>query len=409
MAICLLLQRWGRLDPRGPAAQPARASWHGGRGDRLPRRSRPALHGRAGAANSRTSERPAVLFALGSQVTSRLRQLALDEAGGESDGERGAAHRSAEPPGRAPCDGDGHRLVDHRRARASAAFLPSPWMVALAALPAGRAHQPRSGSARQAMRLFSPEQRRWPPPCAASRRRTRSARALEDELRRWRESERFLFPILAFFEALGLPELADRGASGPDRGDQSLPARARRGGGALRRRSSSRAPTYTRLEQERDHLGARAEDDGRAGDPARARARRHLRERRIRGGEGEAGELREAHHGHQRDAAQGDAARQRARRGGRGRPGLPGRRCRSRIAATGARGPAPFWLLGEGRLGLRPRGRLVQRRRSAARCSGARRRGGRARAPEGRLRARDPRPWCVCRRPRCRRRRRTAR
>jgi transcription elongation factor GreA len=87
------------------------------------------------------------------------------------------------------------------------AFAPSPWVAAIA-LCRRVERAGRDVLRNQAMRLFSPN--------SALARALQGHPApdeiragLKDTLMRWRESERFLFPILAFFEQLGLEELSE--------------------------------------------------------------------------------------------------------------------------------------------------------------------------------------------------------
>ena len=131
------------------------------------------------------------------------------------------------------------------------AFLPAPWTAA-SALCRLVERTNRDVLRSQAMRLFvanSPLELALRPQPASDE----TLSALEDTLSRWRASERFLFPILAFFDTLGLGELA-----------AEIRAQRSEATNAFLRTPGAEAghydgvfltrPTYTQLEQERDRL-----------------------------------------------------------------------------------------------------------------------------------------------------------
>jgi transcription elongation factor GreA len=249
MAICFLLHRWGRLDPEDLGR-----SLHGLLSTGVEAIAFPDEADQRflvdRAMRIRDLERPAVLFALGSKFES-LRHLALEKlAENPADSEALITDLLSRPEERpSTAMASVWSIIDEGSERQP--FLPSPW-VAATALCRLVERTNRDPVRTQAMRLFTPNSalavalRRQPAP-----EEIRSA--LESELRRWRESERFLFPILAFFEALGLPELAI--AVRQNRTDATN--RFLRAPEAVEDRFTglflSRA-AYTRFEQERDHL-----------------------------------------------------------------------------------------------------------------------------------------------------------
>jgi transcription elongation factor GreA len=247
-AICLLLSRWNRLD------------------DEDLHRSLRALLGSGVEAVSFADEadqhflierafalpdltQPAILFALGSRYET-VRQLGLKKM------------MEDPPASEALVVG----LLNHPEERVQTslaliamiitddekpAFLPSPWSAALALCRLVE-YSARDILRNQALRFFAPNG------ALARALAERPApdemlSALEDVLGRWRSSERFLFPILAFFENLGLGELtADVRALRSEATNAFLRTPGAEAGsydGIFLTRQ-----TYTRLEQERDHL-----------------------------------------------------------------------------------------------------------------------------------------------------------
>jgi transcription elongation factor GreA len=248
MAICLLLNRWGRLE---------REDLHRSLRDVL------ATGVEATAFADEADQRyivehafefeelvkPALLFALGSRYESARAQ---------------ALAKMAENPG--PSETLLQNLLGHPEERVQTAFaiiwmiitegekpafLPAPWTAALALCRLVERTN-RDVLRSQAMRLFvanSPLELALRPQPAADE----TLSAFEDTFSRWRASERFLFPILAFFDTLGMGELA-----------AEIRAQRSEATNAFLRTPGAEAghydgffltrPTYTQLEQERDRL-----------------------------------------------------------------------------------------------------------------------------------------------------------
>jgi transcription elongation factor GreA len=250
MAICLMLNRWSRLD------------------DADLQRALQAILGSGVEAAAFPDEqdqrflvehalrlpelgRPAVLFALGSKYEA-LRSLALAKLAEDPAGSEALLTDLLSRPEERPATAMAiiWSIVGDEADRP--AFLPSPWTAATA-LCRLIERTVRDTVRTQAMRLFSPRSaladalRRQPPPDEVRN-------GLESDLRRWRESERFLFPILAFFGELGLTELS--GAVRQDRTDatnrflRAPEADSAHFAGLFLSRAG-----FTRFEQERDHLG----------------------------------------------------------------------------------------------------------------------------------------------------------
>lgn len=250
MAICFLLQRWGRLDPRDLQRSLRAILDAGVEGVAVPDEADQRFLVEQGL---RVPDlvRPAVLFALGSKFDA-LRQLALAKLAEDPAGSETLLNDLLSRPEERPQTAMAIVYSIVGEADDRPAFLPSPWMAA-SALCRLVERTVRDATRAQAMRLFTPHSQladilaRGPAPDDIRR-------SLESDLRRWRESDRFLFPILAFFEGLGLTEMA----IGVRQERTDATNRFLRAPGAEETRFAgiflSRA-AYTRFEQERDHLG----------------------------------------------------------------------------------------------------------------------------------------------------------
>lgn len=250
MSICFLLQRWGRLDPKDLERSLHAILDTGVEGIAFPDEvDQRFLVEQALRIPDLT--RPAVLFALGSKFDA-LRQLALAKLAEDPAGSEALLNDLLSRPEERPQTAMAIVWSIIGEADERPTFLPSAWMAA-SALCRLVERTSRDTTRTQAMRLFTPHSQladalvRAPAP-------EEVRRALESDLRRWRESDRFLFPILAFFEELGLTELA----LGVRQERTDATNRFLRAPGAEEVRFAgiflSRA-AYTRLEQERDHLG----------------------------------------------------------------------------------------------------------------------------------------------------------
>ncbi|MFH1143805.1 MAG: GreA/GreB family elongation factor [Candidatus Eisenbacteria bacterium] len=212
MAICLLLHRWSRLD----------------RDDlKHSLESILAVGGEAAAFADESDQRfmieqaftilgletRALLFALGSRYPV-IRTMALERLERDPGPSEALLAELLNRPEERPHAAFTVIWMVISEDEAKPAFLPSPWIAAIALL-----HLVERGGRdivrNQALRLFSPN---------SALARALHGRPAPDEVRvvlrdalmRWRESERFLFPILAFFEQLGMEDL-----TGGVRGDRS--------------------------------------------------------------------------------------------------------------------------------------------------------------------------------------------
>jgi len=203
MAICLLLHRWSRLD-RDDLRRGLQAILDAGVEAAVFADEADQRFAIEQAFTMPGLEKQAALFALGSRYPA-IRKLAMTRL-------------ELDPPASEALFAE---LMNHPEGRPQAAFtviwmvisdeapkisfLPSPWIAAIAcARLVERAG--RDVLRNQALRLFSLN--------SALARALQGRPApeeirpqLQDVLMRWRESERFLFPILAFFEQLDLGEL----------------------------------------------------------------------------------------------------------------------------------------------------------------------------------------------------------
>jgi len=247
MAICLLLSRWNRLAPEDLHAG-LRALLESGV-EAVSFADESDQHYIIEQAFELPDlTRAAIAFALGSRYDS-IRKLALSRVAPDPASEALLLGILAHPEERAQSALTVISMIIDEGPKP--AFLPAPWTAALALCRlVERAN--RDALRGQAMRWFHPHG----PLAAALRSEPPSdeiVSALEDILGRWRASERFLFPILAFLEALGLGAVAA--------GVRALRSEATN---AFLRTPGSDAgrydgayftrQTYARLEEERDHL-----------------------------------------------------------------------------------------------------------------------------------------------------------
>jgi transcription elongation factor GreA len=249
MAICLLLQRWNRLDPADLERSLRAILASGVEAAAFPEEDDQRFvieH----SLRIPDLERAAVRFALGSKFES-LRQAALTRLGTDPAGAEALLTDLLGRPEERPQTAMAliWSILGDESPRPS--YLPSPWTAATALCRIVE-RTVRDQARAQALRLLTPHSalaealRRQPPPEEV---RT----ALESDLRRWRESERFLFPILAFFEDLGLSELArsvrSERTEATNRFLRAPEAEEARFAGLFLSRNA-----YSRFEQERDHL-----------------------------------------------------------------------------------------------------------------------------------------------------------
>lgn len=248
MAICLLLSRWRRLD-QADLQRSLRAILESGVEATAFADESDQHYIVEQAFELSDASRAAIAFALGSRYLSirgrALAKMAEDTAASEALLVELLNH----PEERAQT---ALALIESIIAEGEKpAFLPSPWAAALGLIRLIERTN-RDQLRTQAMRWFGPRSR-----LAAALSDTAPGEeivsALEDVLGRWRSSERFLFPILAFFEALGLGALADDvRALRSDATNAFL-----RTAGAdehLYEGPFLTRQTYARLEQERDRL-----------------------------------------------------------------------------------------------------------------------------------------------------------
>ncbi len=248
VAICLTLDRWGKLDPQDLdhslrqllTSGIEAATFADPDAQRLL-----ATHGLA----LKGMRREAIFFTLGSRYPD-IRKIALDELAKDSE--------------------DGSRLLEDLLSRPeerqntalsviSAAIsqegekdplLPSPWRAA-AALCRLVERTGRDSFRDQIMRLFNKNSQ-----MAAALRQSPLAEdvafTLGEMLRRWRQSEDYLFPILEFFESLGAEEVV-QSVRGARQEATNLLLTQQRGEGTYEGFYLTRS-TYERLEQERNFL-----------------------------------------------------------------------------------------------------------------------------------------------------------
>ncbi|MCK4412376.1 MAG: GreA/GreB family elongation factor [Candidatus Eisenbacteria sp.] len=203
MAICLLLRRWQRLDEedlrrglRAILTDGIEISVFADESDQRFMVEQALEIAKLG--------RPAILFALGSRYEA-IRTLALDRIAADPARFEGLLTEMLNHPEERPHTAMTVIGMTISEEREKPAYLPSPWVAAVALCRLVE-RTGRDILRNQAMRLFKPTS------ALARALQTHpvsdEARgSLEDELKRWRESERFLFPILNFFHEMGLTEI----------------------------------------------------------------------------------------------------------------------------------------------------------------------------------------------------------
>ena len=203
MAICLLLHRWGQLENEdfrvnmeAVLAQGIEAAVFADEGDQRFMVER--------AFDMSGLEKRATVFALGSRYDS-IRALAMKRLEADPATSEGLLAELLNRPEERPHAALTIIWLIIGQDQPKADFLPSPWLAATA-LSRLVERAGRDVLRNQAMRFFAPNS----PLARALKDRPAPDDvrvALRDVLMRWRESERFLFPILAFFEQLGLTDL----------------------------------------------------------------------------------------------------------------------------------------------------------------------------------------------------------
>ncbi len=250
LAVCMLLRRWDRLDPKELVRVLRRALPAGVEANAFSDESDQhfiVTH----AMQVPGLEQEAVIFALGSRLQSirRLGEEALARDPKLAEETIGKLLRFPEERPQAAFAVILESITEKERLP----FYPSPWRAA-AALCRLAERSGRDSLRTQAMRLFNPKSslaevlRSEPEPDEEVQL------LLEDTFNRWRQSERYLFPILEFFESVGLAELVERARTERTAATNRL-LRSRAGeeehayGGLYLTRAG-----YRRLERERDHL-----------------------------------------------------------------------------------------------------------------------------------------------------------
>ncbi len=249
MAICLLLQRWGQLNPQD-LQRSLKALLTSGVEATVFADEADQRFVAEQAFLVKDLERPAILFALGSRYDT-IHALALARMQTDPAGSETLVAALLNHPEDRPQTAFALIWMIISEDQPKPAFLPSPW-VGASALCRLVERSGRDTLRTQAMRLFSSHS------ALARALRTQPApdevrTTLEDVLKRWRESERFLFPILAFFEELGLGDIVERvsaeRSAATNRFLRTPDSEDGRYAGLFLTRAS-----YARLEQERDQL-----------------------------------------------------------------------------------------------------------------------------------------------------------
>ena len=337
MAICLLLRRWERLDPkdlrrslRTVLSSGVEAAAYADEGDQR--------FMVTNAFEVKDLQREAVLFALGSRYES-IRALALEKLSADpAESEALLTELLSRPEERALTAMSLIQMMTQSRERPR--FLPSPWMAPYA-LARMIEQTGRDVLRNQALRLFK---------LTSSLARALEGQpapeevkaALADLLSRWRASERYLFPILTFLEEMGLA-----GVAAEVQGMRSAATNA-----FLRTPGNRHTyegifltrPTYERLEKERDRLAWELKTDV-AQAIARAREMGDLSEN----AEYDAAKEKQAKHA-ERISAIGDMLSKATMIGSVEVPANevgPGSRVLVRRTDTPDAEPRTIWLLGE--------------------------------------------------------------
>ncbi len=212
MAICLLLHRWRKLE-REDLRRSLQAILDAGieaavfadeADQRFMAEQAFALPG---------LEQPAIIFALGSRYEA-IRDLAMKRLEQDPANTEAMLAELLQKPEVRPHAAFTVIWMVISEEREKPPFLPSPWTAAIALCRLVE-RAGRDILRTQAMRLFHGSSALFralqgqPAPDEVRA-------ALQDTLLRWRESERYLFPILAFFQQLGLEDL-----TGVIRGERS--------------------------------------------------------------------------------------------------------------------------------------------------------------------------------------------
>ncbi len=248
VAICLTLHQWQRLDPKDLDRSLRELLTSGIEAATFADIEAQRLLAERGL-NLKGMRRDAIFFAIGSRYP-EIRKIALDELGKDpEDGRRLLDELLSRPEDRqntalsvisTAISKDGERSP----------FLPSPWRAA-ASLCRLVERTGRDAFRDQVMRFFNQNS-----PLAEALAEVPLpddvAFTLVDTLRRWRQSEDFLFPILEFFDDLGADEVVASVREARQEAASMLMSQ-QRGGGAFDGFYLSRH-TYERLEQERDTL-----------------------------------------------------------------------------------------------------------------------------------------------------------
>jgi transcription elongation factor GreA len=249
LAICLLLDRWQRLDPKDLEQSLRTVLSRGVEASAFANISDQRLLV-SNALKLSGLDREAILFALGSRYP-EIREVGVAKL--REDPVRGETtlmellSRPEERPHTAL--GVIMMLIAEDTQRES--FHPPIWRAA-SSLCRLIERTGKDALRNQVTRLFSPRSslaealRREPPA-------EEIVLSLGKELTRWRESERFLFPILEFFEEIGLTEMVQTVRQERSAATNRLIVSQRHGGGIYTGFYMTRA-TYERLERERRQL-----------------------------------------------------------------------------------------------------------------------------------------------------------
>ncbi len=197
------------------------------------------------------SSRDAVYFALGSRYAS-IREIALQELRGDAEEGRRVLSELLSQPEERPNTALTVILTVISEDTDQEDFFPSAWRAAhsLARLVERTG---RDSFREQIMRLFNPNSQ-----LAEKLRKTPVPDdvpfLLEDSLGRWRQSENYLFPILDFFEAVGLEETVGTVRENRSSATNRLLMQQQRASEHTFDGYYLSRGVYQRLEQERNHL-----------------------------------------------------------------------------------------------------------------------------------------------------------